>query len=344
MENNRPEKIPINLKKNEKQKNSLKKSLDLSGSVKIIENIKQEVKKAVVGQDKIIDNLLVALLSNGHILIEGVPGLAKTLIIRALASASGCDEKRIQFTVDLLPSDIIGFTTYQPNKGFEIQKGPIFANFIIADEINRSPPKTQSAMLEAMQEKQVTIGKTTFQLPNPFFVMASQNPLENAGVYSLPEAQVDRFLFKIIIDYPTMEEERMIMEKNITLKEFDELGIRPVSSPQEIIELQKVVKDIYMSEDIKKYILKIIEHTRKKDFKSGKFIELGASPRATIAFFIASKANALINKRDYVIPRDVKDVAHNILRHRLMLSYKAGSEGVNSDSVISEILNLVKVP
>jgi len=258
-----------------------------------------------------------------------------------LAVASGCSAKRIQFTVDLLPSDIVGVTTFTQNKGFEIIKGPIFANFIIADEINRSPPKTQSALIEAMQEKQVTIGRETFKLPLPFFVMATENPLESSGVYDLPEAQIDRFLFKLILTYPKRKEEELIMENNMTLKKFEEFDIKPILSPDKILEMQKVAKEIYCDDKIKAYILDIIEKTRKKDFPHGKYVEWGGSPRASIGLFIAAKSWALINGRDYVIPKDVRDVAHYVLRHRLILNYKARAEKIDSDVIIEEILNKV---
>jgi len=304
--------------------------------------VRKEVGKALIGQMGTVDAFMCALLCDGHVLLEGVPGIAKTLLVKTLAEASGSTSKRIQFTVDLLPSDILGITTYTPEKGFETIKGPIFANFIIADEINRSPPKTQSAMIEAMQEKQVTIGKETFMLPQPFFVMANNNPLEQSGVYELPEAQVDRFLFKLIMGYPTKEEEKKIVENNMTLKKFDSFNIQPILTPEKIIEMQTITKGIYLDDKIKDYIVRIIEKTRKKDFPHGKFIEWGGSPRASIGLFIASKAWALLNGRNYVVPQDVKDIAHFVLRHRIILNYKAGAEGVTSDKVIDEILTMVK--
>ncbi len=309
----------------------------------LISETKEEIAKAVVGQDKVIDAFMCALLCDGHVLLEGVPGIAKTLIVKSLAEASGCSAKRIQFTVDLLPSDILGITTYTPNKGFETIKGPIFANFIIADEINRSPPKTQSALIEAMQEKQVTIAKETFKLPLPFFVMANNNPIETSGVYDLPEAQIDRFLFKLLIEYPQNKEEKKIMENNITLKKFEDFNIKPILSPQKIIDMQRITKGIYMDDKVKNYIIKIIDKTRKKDFKNSQYIEWGGSPRASIGLFIASKAWALMNGRDYVMPEDIKDIAHYVLRHRIILSYKAGAERINSDDVIDEILRKINI-
>lgn len=311
---------------------------------KTIFEIKKEIGRAIVGQDKIVDSLIRAILCDGHVLVEGVPGIAKTLAIKALAKASGCESNRIQFTVDLLPTDIVGLTTYTPKKGFETIKGPVFANFIIADEINRSPPKTQSSLIEAMQEKQVTIGRTTFKLPLPFFVMATENPLETSGVYTLPEAQIDRFLFKILMEYPKIEDENIIMEKNVTLRKFEDLKLEAVTSPVEIMKMQELTKKIYLNEKIKKYILRIINMTRTKDFENGKYVDWGASPRATIALFIASKARALMQGRNFVIPGDVKECVHEVLRHRIILTYRAGVEGITSNKIIDEILEKTRVP
>lgn len=308
-----------------------------------INAIKEEITRVFIGQDRVVDSLIRALLCNGHVLLEGVPGIAKTLAIRALAQVSGCTYSRIQFTVDLLPTDIVGLTTYTPNKGFQVVKGPIFANFIIADEINRSPPKTQSALIEAMQEKQVTIGKETFKLPLPFFVMASQNPIENEGVYNLPEAQIDRFLFKVNFGYPEEKDEFKIMEQNITFKKFEEFNVKSVINPKKIIELQDLTQKIYLDDKIKKYILAIVKRTRDRDFEHGNYIELGASPRASIALFIAAKAQALIKGRDYVIPEDVKDVSKDVLGHRIMLSYRAKSENIDSGKIVEEIIKSIKV-
>ncbi len=309
----------------------------------LIFRTKEEVAKAVVGQEKVIDDFMCALLCDGHVLLEGVPGIAKTLIVKSLAEASGCSSKRIQFTVDLLPSDILGITTYTPQKGFETIKGPIFANFVVADEINRSPPKTQSALIECMQEKQVTIARETYKLPLPFFVMANNNPIETSGVYDLPEAQIDRFLFKLLIEYPQNKEEKEIMENNITLKKFEDFNIQPILSPQKIIDMQNITKNIYIDDKIKNYIVNIIDKTRKKDFKNSQYIDWGGSPRASIGLFIASKARALVNGRDYVIPKDVKDIAHYVLRHRIILNYKAAAEKIDSDKIIDEILNKVGI-
>ncbi|MBR9706359.1 MoxR family ATPase [Candidatus Pacearchaeota archaeon] len=309
----------------------------------LFKKLKKEVGKILIGQKVILDGLIRGLLCNGHILLEGVPGLAKTLAIRALGIVSGCDSKRIQFTVDLLPTDIIGITSYTPEKGFEVIKGPIFANFLIADEINRSPPKTQSALMEGMQERQVTIGRDNYPLPDPFFVMATENPLENAGVYPLPEAQIDRFLFKIIMDYPKKSEEKIVMESNMTLKKFEDFNLKPVITPKDIKEMQEVTKKIYLDDSIKEYILDIVGKTRTKDFENGEFVSYGVSPRATIGLYIAGKARALMEGRNFVIPEDVKSVVFDVLRHRLILSYKATLKNITSDDIIRNILDSVDI-
>jgi MoxR-like ATPase len=285
----------------------------------------------------------MGLLCNAHILVEGVPGIAKTLAIRALAAASGCSVKRVQFTVDMLPTDIIGITSYTPGKGFEVIKGPIFANFIIADEINRAPPKTQSALIEAMQENQVTIGRKRFVLPAPFFVMATENPIESAGVYPLPEAQIDRFLFKLLMGYPKEKEEWKIMESNITIKRFEDFKLKAVISPKDITKMQETVRKVYLDDNIKEYILSIVRRTRKKDFTNAEYISYGSSPRASIGLFIASKARALMKGRNFVLPEDVKHVVFSVMRHRLILSYKATIKKIVPDSLIREILGSVKV-
>jgi MoxR-like ATPase len=315
---------------------------EVAEASKILSNMKSEVGKAFFGHEKVVDSLIRALLCNGHVLLEGVPGIAKTLVIKTLAKVSGCTSKRIQFTVDLLPTDITGLTTYDPNRGFEIVKGPIFANFVIADEINRSPPKTQSALLEAMQERQVSIGKETYKLPEPFFVMASQNPLETEGVYSLPEAQVDRFLFKVTFGYPAQDEEEKVMEKNITFKKFEDIGLNAVATPEKIIDMQHLTHKIYLDEKIKKYIMKIVNLTRDHGFRYSEYVEIGASPRASINSYIAAKAQALLQGRNYVLPSDVDTVLHDVLRHRLILTYKAQAENVTPEAIIDEILKLVQ--
>lgn len=339
----------MNVKKREKRKMNKKENMLSISEVKkcseTIGRMREEISKVVVGQDRIVTGLIRGLLCDGHVLVEGVPGIAKTLVVRALGKVTGCKVKRIQFTVDLLPTDIIGITSYTPGKGFEVIKGPIFSNFIIADEINRAPAKVQSALLEAMQEKQVTIGKKTFKLPFPFFVMATENPLEVSGVYLLPEAQIDRFLFKVLMTYPDASEEQKILVQNINLKRFDDFKIKTIITPSKIIKIQNLVKKIYLSPDIEKYIVKIIETTReKKGFELSNFVEWGASPRASIGLFIAAKAEALINGRNYVTPSDVKSIAYDVLRHRLILTYSASVEGINSDHVIDKILKKVAVP
>lgn len=312
-----------------------------------INKVKEEISRIVVGQEDIINGLFHGLLANAHVLVEGVPGIAKTLIIRALAAATGCKSNRIQFTVDLLPSDITGITAYDEKKGFYIVKGPIFSNFIIADEINRAPPKTQSALLEAMQEYQVTMGVKTFKLEKPFFVMATQNPIETEGTYALPEAQVDRFLLKLLISYPEHEEEENILVKNISLKNFDDYGIKPAIMPSRIMEIQEFVKGIYIKPKIKKYIVDLVEATRKPEkynIELGRYIELGASPRASIGLFIASKVEALLQNDYFVTPDHIKRVAHNVIRHRITVNYEGQAEGVNSDKIIDEILSKVRLP
>ncbi len=311
-----------------------------------LEKVKKEISKIVVGQKKIVNDFILALLANGHVLVEGVPGLAKTLLVRTISIVTGCAFSRIQFTPDLLPTDIIGLTMYEEGKGFYTVKGPVFANFVLADEINRAPPKVQSALLEAMQEKQVTIGKETFALPKPFFVMATQNPVENLGTYTLPEAQVDRFLFKLKIDYPSQEEELEILHKNMTTHHFDEFSILPVLNDIKILDMQQTVKKIYLDKRIEKYIVSLVAATRypdKYNISHGKYIQFGGSPRSTIALFIASKANAALNGRAYVTPKDVKDVIFNVLRHRILLNYEGQAEQIPIEDIIQEIVDKVPV-
>jgi len=314
---------------------------------KIINEIKKEISNIVVGQEKVVNGFLRALIANGNVLVEGVPGLAKTLIVRALSAVMGCGFSRIQFTPDLLPTDIIGITAYEREKGFYVLKGPIFSNFILADEINRAPPKVQSALLECMQEKQATIGKETFTMPMPFFVLATQNPLEQLGVYPLPEAQVDRFLFKINIGYPNLKEEQIILNNNITTNKFEDFSLRPIMSAEKILELQDDVKKIYLDKKIEKYIVQIVDATRNPanyKVKLGNYISWGASPRASIGLFIASKAEALMQGKTFVTPQYVKEVAYDVLRHRIILSYEAQSENIQVEDVISDILARVPVP
>lgn len=302
--------------------------------------------KVIVGQKHLVESLLIGLLSDGHILLEGVPGLAKTLAIKTLASLIEADYHRIQFTPDLLPADVIGTMIYsQKNEEFLVKKGPIFSNFVLADEINRAPAKVQSALLEAMQERQVTIGETTMKLPKPFLVMATQNPIEQEGTYPLPEAQVDRFMLKVIINYPKKEEEKLILRQNI-LNQYEE--IKPVMKADEIIEARKVVSDVYLDEKIEKYIVDIVFATRfpaDNGLQSLKgLIGFGASPRASISLALASRAYAFIKRRGYVIPEDARAVCHDVLRHRIGLTYEAEASNTTSEEIISEILNKIEVP
>lgn len=313
---------------------------------KTLDKIRKEVSKVVVGQDKIVSGFLKAILCNGHALVEGVPGIAKTTLIRSLAAATGCMTNRIQFTVDLLPADIIGVTIYnQEKQEFTNVKGPIFSNFILADEINRAPPKTQSALLESMQEKEATIQKTTYELPKPFFVMATQNPIETEGTYPLPEAQIDRFLFKLMMGYPEPEDEIKIVEQNITIHKFEEFPIKPITNPEELIKMQEVVKRVYTSPEISKYIVNIVSATRNTDkLTMGKFVDWGGSPRASIGLYIASKAEALMHGDTFVKPQHVKNVAYDVLRHRIIINYEGRAEGVTSEAIIKEILSKIPVP
>ena len=339
----------IVVKKEETINNVLPKIQKAVGFANLqIERIKKEVRKVVIGQDKVINDLLVCLLCEGCVLLEGVPGIAKTLMMKALSTSIGCSSKRIQFTADLLPTDITGFTAYSREKGFFIVKGPIFANFVLADEINRAPPKVQSALIEAMQEKQVTIGKKTFALDRPFIVFATENPLETRGVYTLPEAQIDRFFFKIMVKYPSIKEEELIIDTNVTNKKFEDYGIQPVISPEEVIRIQNLIKEIFVSTKVKEYITKIVRYTRPSENNDSELIKKyaawGASPRASINLYLASKANALLNNRSFVIPQDVKDVAYNILRHRILLNYQGQIDNIKTEDIISDILKKVKVP
>ena len=311
-----------------------------------IDLINLEMSKVIVGQKHMTERLLIGLLSNGHILLEGVPGLAKTLAIKTLSNIIYADFSRIQFTPDLLPADLIGTMIYsQKNEEFIVRKGPVFANFVLADEINRSPAKVQSALLEAMQEHQVTIGENTFALPDPFLVMATQNPIEQEGTYPLPEAQVDRFMLKVIIDYPKKEEEKVILRQNIN-KDYPE--VKPVTSTKEILNARKVCREVYLDEKIENYITDIVFASRyPNDYKLKKFaglISYGGSPRATINLAMAAKAYAFIKRRGYVIPEDVRAVAPDVMRHRIGLTYEAEAENITTEEIINEILNIVEVP
>ena len=311
-----------------------------------VDLLMMEIGKVIVGQKYMVERLLIALLSNGHILLEGVPGLAKTLAINTLASSIDAKFSRIQFTPDLLPADLTGTMIYnQRQEEFTIRKGPIFANFVLADEINRAPAKVQSALLEAMQERQITIGDHTYKLEEPFLVLATQNPIEQEGTYPLPEAQVDRFMLKVKITYPTRDDERAILRENIA-QDFPQAST--VVKPQDILKARKVVKEVYMDEKIEQYILDIVFATRYPvDYGLGKLTQLisfGASPRGTISLAMAAKAYAFIKRRGYVIPEDIRAICPDVLRHRIGLTYEAEAENISSEHIISEILNTVEVP
>ncbi|MFQ5687744.1 MAG: AAA family ATPase [Candidatus Scalindua sp.] len=312
----------------------------------LINQIKSEIHKIIVGQEKLIDKLLLALLCNNHVLIEGVPGLAKTLSVTTLSKMLHASFHRIQFTPDLLPADVIGTLIYNPKSGeFTIKKGPVFANIILADEINRAPAKVQSALLEAMQERQVTIGDETFKLDDPFMVLATQNPIEQEGTYPLPEAQVDRFMLKVKITYPPKDEELQIMKKMAFSK--PDLKVNPVLTPQDVIRIRDLVDEIFIDQKIEEYIVNLIEATREPkayNLDIGQWIRYGASPRATIFLAMASKANALIEGRGYVTPQDVKSVAIDVLRHRVIITYEAEAEEKTSEDIIETILQTVDVP
>ena len=311
-----------------------------------VTNLVSGMDRVIVGQKHLVDSLLIGLLSDGHILLEGVPGLAKTLAIKTLAQLIDSEYSRIQFTPDLLTADVVGTLIYsQKEEKFNVKKGPVFANFVLADEINRAPAKVQSALLEAMQEKQVTIGSETFTLPNPFLVMATQNPIEQEGTYQLPEAQVDRFMLKVVIDYPTLEEEKRIIRENI---QGQLPTVTPVSTAEEIIRARSVVREVYIDEKIEQYIADIVFATRYpdryglKDMSS--LISFGGSPRASISLAKAARAYAFIKRRGYVVPEDVRAVAHDVLRHRVGLTYEAEASNVSSEEIISRIINKVEVP
>jgi MoxR-like ATPase len=311
------------------------------------DKLREEISHIIVGQSYMLDRLMIGLLSNGHVLLEGVPGLAKTLTIKSLAQAIHAKFSRIQFTPDLLPADVIGTLIYNQQKNeFVVRKGPIFANFILADEINRSPAKVQSALLEAMQERQVTIGDTTYKLDEPFLVLATQNPLEQEGTYPLPEAQVDRFIMKVIVDYPKMHEEQMIIRQNV--QGLSAANVKQVVSIQEVTNAKDLTRQIYMDEKIEQYILDIVFATRNPDkYNLGKLqplISYGASPRGSINLALAGKAQAFLNKRGFVIPEDIRSICKDVLRHRIGLTYEAEAENVKVEDVIEDILKAVNVP
>lgn len=311
-----------------------------------ITNLQTGMNQVIVGQKHLVESLLIGLLADGHVLLEGLPGLAKTLAIKTLSELIDADFSRIQFTPDLLPADVVGTMVYsQKNEEFKVKRGPVFANFVLADEINRAPAKVQSALLEAMQERQVTIGKETFKMPQPFLVLATQNPIEQEGTYPLPEAQVDRFMLKVVITYPDISEEKKIIRQNIT---GEKIEVKPVLKPEEIMEARKIVRQVYIDEKIEQYIADIVFATRFPD-KYGMsqlkdMILFGASPRASINLALAARAYAFIKRRGYVVPEDVRAVAHDVLRHRIGLSYEAEAMNMNADEIVSTILNSVEVP
>lgn len=311
-----------------------------------VTNLVTGMNQVIVGQKHLVESLLISLLSDGHILLEGVPGLAKTLAIKTLAQLIDADYSRIQFTPDLLPADVIGTLVYsQKDENFHVKKGPVFANFVLADEINRAPAKVQSALLEAMQEHQVTIGDETFSLPNPFLVMATQNPIEQEGTYQLPEAQVDRFMLKVVISYPSLEEEKLIIRENLR---GEKKNILPVTTAEEILKARAVVEEVYIDEKIEQYIADIVFASRYPE-KYGlgvlkDLITFGGSPRASISLAKAARAYAFIKRRGYVVPEDVRAVAHDVMRHRIGLSYEAEASNVTSEEIVSKIINKVEVP
>ena len=309
--------------------------------------LRNEIGKVIVGQKYLIDRLLTGILANGHVLLEGVPGLAKTLAVKTMSAAVEAKFNRIQFTPDLLPADIIGTLIFNQQKGeFLTQKGPIFANIILADEINRAPAKVQSALLEAMQEKQVTIGGETYPLPEPFLVLATQNPIDQEGTYQLPEAQVDRFMLKLKIGYPDRKEERLILDLMAKTKTSEDINV--VATPEKIMAAREIVDEIYMDDKIKDYVVDIIFATREPEKYGLKelnnMIQFGASPRATIALTLAAKAHAFLQGRGYVVPQDIKDLAHDVLRHRIIVTYEAEAEGISSEDIITKVLNKIAVP
>ncbi|MBP7274909.1 MAG: MoxR family ATPase [Kiritimatiellae bacterium] len=311
-----------------------------------VPELKAEIGRVLVGQDRLVDRMILGLLANGHLLLEGVPGLAKTLAVRTLAQAMHTSFSRIQFTPDLLPADVIGTQLYDPREAvFRVRKGPIFAQIILADEINRAPAKVQSALLEAMQERQVTIGRETHRLPEPFLVLATENPIEQEGTYPLPEAQVDRFLLKLRVGYPERNEERAILDRMAVTA--PELAVRPVVRPEAILEARSVVDHVYVDDKIREFILDIVTATRdpgRFNLPLASYIRYGASPRASIALALCAKANAFLQGRAYVTPQDVKSLAPDVLRHRMLVSYEAEAEELDSDALITRILNEIPVP
>ena len=329
------------------QEDIQKLGLEISQQHIVIEKLQTELKKVIVGQQYMVERLLIGLLSNGHVLLEGVPGLAKTLTIKSLAQAIAAPFSRIQFTPDLLPADVIGTMIYNQQRGeFMVRKGPIFSNFILADEINRAPAKVQSALLEAMQEKQVTIGEKSYKLDEPFLVLATQNPLEQEGTYPLPEAQVDRFMLKVVVGYPDKKEEQLIIRQQVQSQSVP--TIQPVMSTQDVLYARHLVRQIYMDEKIEQYIIDIVFATRYPDqYGLGKMknlISYGGSPRASINLALAAKAHAFLSKRAYIIPDDIKAIAKDVLRHRIGLTYEAEAENVTTEMMIDDILRTIQVP
>ena len=320
----------------------------IAAQSELVKKIREEVGKVIVGQEKLIDRLILALVTDGHILLEGVPGLAKTLSVNTLAKALGLDFKRISFTPDLLPADVVGTLVYSPKTGeFAPKKGPVFTNLLLADEINRAPAKVQSALLESMQERQVTIGDETYRLPQPFLVLATQNPIEQEGTYPLPEAQVDRFMFKCLVETPSKADERRIMERFAQGAKAPEA--ETVTTPEAIASLRDTLKEVYCDEKVGDYILDIVFATREPENVKGleslkEQIQVGASPRATLALNKAARANALVNGRAYATPQDVKSVVYDVLRHRILLTYEAEAENITSDKIIDKILSVIPVP
>jgi len=340
-----PEPIPV---ASDKGQLSIKELNDrIHNESGFIDLIDREMEKVIVGQKDMLTKLLIGLLADGHILLEGVPGLAKTLAIKALSDCVHVDFSRIQFTPDLLPADLIGTLIYSPkNEEFKVKKGPIFSNFILADEINRAPAKVQSALLESMQERQVTIGQDTFPLPEPFLVLATMNPIEQEGTYPLPEAQMDRFMLKVVLDYPKKDEEKLIIRQNV--RKEGQGKPEAVVSPEQIVNARSLVREVYMDEKIEQYIVDIVHATREPDQYGmnnlAQLIDFGGSPRASINMALAAKAFAFINRRGYVIPEDVRAVAADVLRHRVGLTYEAEAENVSVEDIIREVLNTVEVP
>ena len=323
-------------------------TIKIAAQADLVTKIREEVGKVIVGQEKLIDRLILALVTDGHILLEGVPGLAKTLSVNTLAKALGLDFKRISFTPDLLPADVVGTLVYSPKTGeFTPKKGPVFTNLLLADEINRAPAKVQSALLESMQERQVTIGDETYRLPHPFLVLATQNPIEQEGTYPLPEAQVDRFMFKCLVETPSKSDERRIMERFAQGAKAPEAST--IATPEAIAALRDTLKEVYCDEKVGDYILDIVFATREPDKVKGlealkEQIQVGASPRATLALNKAARANALVHGRAYATPQDVKEIVHDVLRHRILPTYEAEAENINSDNVIDKILSVIPVP